>query len=279
MKKVLIIIVNYKSTKDAIELLESMKTLTFKNYDTIIVDNNSNEDLSGLNKYKVKVIENKENLGFTGAVNQIFKQFKYDYYYLINPDTIVHKDVLNNLLDTAEKNHAGFVGSAIYSYWDMKLVALAGRRNFITGLAFPIKDINEVIELNGTTDYVDACSLLISREVIDKAGFFDEKYFMYLETEDLIARAKKENIKIFTNPKAIIYHKGYGSSHGKKSKRTVYLLNKNRIYFMKKFLNPWKFFLFIMINTFIVFPIMFLVYLFKGRFSLMISLIKGNFTI
>ena len=279
MKKILVTIVNYKSTKDTIELLESMKTLAFKDYDVIVVDNNSNEDLSQLNKYKIKIIENKKNCGFTGAVNQVFKQFKYDYYYLINPDTILHKDVLNNLLDTAEKNHAGFVGSAIYSYWDMKLVALAGRRNFITGLAFPIKDINDAKELNGITDYVDACSLLISREVIDKVGLFDEKYFMYLETEDLIARAKKENIKVITNPKAIVYHKGYGSSHGKKSKNTVYLLNKNRIYFMKKFLSPWKFSLFLLVNTFIVFPAMFLIYLLKGRFSLMIPLIKGNFTI
>lgn len=279
MKKILVVIVNYKSTKDTIELLESMKNLSFKNYDVVVVDNNSNEDLSSLTKYKIKIIENKENLGFTGAINQVFKQFKYDYYYLINPDTIVHKDVLGNLLETAEKNHAGFVGSAIYSYWDMKLVSLAGRRSFITGLAFPIKDITETKELNGTTDYVDACSLLISREVIDKVGMFDEKYFMYLETEDLIIRAKKENIKSFTNPKAIVYHKGYGSSHGKKSPRTVYLLNKNRIYFMKKFLNPWRFFLFLLINTFIVFPVMLFVYLIKGRFSLIISLIKGNFAI
>ncbi|MBI2670620.1 glycosyltransferase family 2 protein [Candidatus Woesearchaeota archaeon] len=277
--KVLVVIINYKSTKDLLELLESMKNLTYKNYDILVIDNNSQEDLSLLKKYKVKLIENKENLGFTGAVNQAFKNFRYDYYLLLNPDTIIDKNLLSELIETAEKNNAGFVGSAIYDYTTKKISAIAGKRNFITGLAFPVKNINAIMELNGKDEYVDACSLLVSRQVIEKVGYFDENYFAYLETEDLILRAKKKGFRVFTNPKAIVYHKVYGSSKGNKSKRAVYLLNRNRIYFMKKFTNKSRFALFIVVNTLFVFPLMILVYLIRGHFSLIPAVIRGNFSI
>ncbi len=279
-KKVLIVIVNYKSTHVLLELLDSIKNLSYKNYEILIIDNNSNEDLTKLKRYKIKLIENIENVGFTGAINQALKNYKYDYYLLLNPDTIADKNILSELINTAESKNAGFVGSAIYDYKSKKLSALAGRRNFWTGLAFPIKDINEVKELNGLNEYVDACSLLISRKVIENVGYFDENYFMYLETEDLILRAKKQGFKVFTNPKAVVYHKLYGSAGGKKSKRTVYLLNKNRIYFMKKFTSKPRFISFLMINTLIILPLYIITYLLKkDRFSLIPALIKGNFSI
>ena len=279
-KKVLIVIVNYKSTKYLLELLDSIKNLSYKNYDILVVDNNSQESLDELKKFNIKLIENKENKGFTGAVNQGLKNYKYDYYLLLNPDTIVDEDLLSELINTAESKKAGFVGSAIYDYGTKKLSALAGKRNFLTGLGFPIKNIKEPTELDGKTEYVDACSLLISRNVIDKVGYFDENYFMYLETEDLILRAKKQGFKIFTNPKAVVFHKLYGSAGGKKSKRTVYLLNKNRIYFMKKFTSKPRFISFLIINTLIILPLYIITYLLKkDRFSLIPALIRGNFSI
>lgn len=275
--KVLIVIVNYKSTKDLIELLESLKNLIYKNYDILVIDNNSQEPLDKLKKYKINLIELKENVGFTVAINQVLKNFKYDYYLILNPDTIVDDNLLTELVNTAILYNAGFVGSAIYDYKSKKISAVAGKRNLITGLAFSIKGIKDVKELDGKTEYVDACSLLVSRNVIDKVGYFDENYFMYLETEDLILRAKKQGFRIFTNPKAIVYHKVYGSAGGKKSKRTVYLLNRNRIYFMKKFTSKPRFISFLLINTLIILPLYLIVYLFKkDRFSLIPALIRGN---
>ncbi|MEK6974159.1 MAG: glycosyltransferase family 2 protein [Nanoarchaeota archaeon] len=277
--KVLIVIVNYNSTEDLLQLISSIGNSSYKTYDIVVIDNNSSEYIEKLRNLKLKLIENKENIGFTKAINHALKNFKYEYYWLLNPDTIVNKNTLTELISTAEKYNAGFVGSAIYDYNTNKIYAMAGKRNFFTGLAFTIKDINEIRELNGKTEYADACSLLISRKVIEQVGYFDENYFMYLETEDFMLRAKKQGFKIYVNPKAIVYHKMYGSSKGKKSKRTVYLLNKNRIYFMRKFSPKTRFYVFLVINFLVIFPFQILVYLIKGRFSLIPALIRGNFSL
>ena len=73
--KILIVIVNYKSTNDLIELLDSINKLKYKNHDILVIDNNSQESLEELKKYKIKLIENKDNLGFTGAINQALKNY------------------------------------------------------------------------------------------------------------------------------------------------------------------------------------------------------------
>jgi GT2 family glycosyltransferase len=82
-------------------------------YEIIVVDNGSTDQTLNMLKEKypdVSVIANKENLGFTKPNNQAIKIAKSpNYILLLNPDTIVYKSSLQNLLEFAEKNPQGGV--------------------------------------------------------------------------------------------------------------------------------------------------------------------------
>jgi len=107
--KVSIIILNWNGLKDTIECLESLKKITYPNYEVIVVDNDSKGNDADIleERYKnyIRVIRNKENLGFAGgnnvAIRQVLKEEKSDYILLLNNDTIVEPNFLEELIKIA----------------------------------------------------------------------------------------------------------------------------------------------------------------------------------
>ena len=93
--KISIVILNWNGLKYTIECLESLKKSTYPNYEVIVVDNGSKGNDADIleEKYKgyIKLIRNKENLGFPGgsniAIKQIIAQGESDYVLLLNNDT------------------------------------------------------------------------------------------------------------------------------------------------------------------------------------------------
>ena len=76
MKKLTILIINFNGSKDALELLESLKNSSFNDFDILVFDNNSrrDEDFEKLERYQgIRLIKNKENDGFTGGGNKTLK--------------------------------------------------------------------------------------------------------------------------------------------------------------------------------------------------------------
>ena len=100
---------------------------------------------------------------------------------------------------------------------------------------------------------------------------------MYVETEDIQFRAIKKGFKVLINPKAKVWHKVYGSSSGKKSKFSIYYLTRNRFLFMKKSINILRYFLFLILNLFIILPLQFVLFLFRKQFDLIPAFLKGAF--
>ncbi len=275
--KVLIIIVNYNTEEDTLELVESIRRLEYKNYEILIVDNAS-KSIEKIKKLKnVKLIKNKINSGITGAFNLAVRENKnYDYYLIVNSDAVVDKFLLKELVNVAIKDEIiGFVGSAIFNYYSKELDSLGGRLNFVTGIAKPIKDYYTITELK-KNEYLDACALLINNKIIKEVGMYDENFFMYCETEDLMFKAYEKGFKAYINPNAKVYHKVYGSSGGKKSKFVVYYLHRNRIILLKKHLNLFGFLLFLVIHFIVIIQIQALLFMFRKQFDLIKSVYKGS---
>ena len=107
-KKVAIIILNYNTTDDAIKLVKSLDNSGYKNFAIVVVDNDSPtisfQDL--VEKFSDRtIIRTPKNLGYAGGNNagiQYVKNKGFEYVWILNPDTIVKTDSLENLVVAAQ---------------------------------------------------------------------------------------------------------------------------------------------------------------------------------
>src|SRR3989344_2902107 len=76
--------------------------------------------------------------------------------------------------------------------------------------------------------------MFMRRNVLEKSGLFDEKYFMYYEDTDLSLRIKKNGFKLFYIPQAIVWHK-VAQSSGIGSELNDYFITRNRLLFGMKY--------------------------------------------
>jgi hypothetical protein len=236
--KVSIIILNWNGLKDTIECLESLKKITYPNYEVIVVDNGSPRNEGEILKEKysdyIQVIRNQENLGFAAANNQgiQFAQKRGSQFFLIlNNDVVVEKNFLEPLVENLLKDKKIGIGGAVnYDYYQPeKMLSLGRKINFWTGGSREINSPNGKKEI----DSLVGCCLLIKKEVIEKIGYFYEPYFLNFEETDFCWRAKKAGFQIISEKRAKIWHK-VGRSLNKTPFLTNYYYYRNKFLFIKR---------------------------------------------
>ncbi|MFH0937183.1 MAG: glycosyltransferase family 2 protein [Candidatus Daviesbacteria bacterium] len=243
MKKVAVVVLNFEVGEQTINCVESIKKSTYKNLEIIIIDNSPDDGLAEMAKRisEVYFIQNQENLGYCGGNNVGIKKAisnGADYIFVLNPDTTVEKDAIASLVNTAELENAGICGPKVL-FSDRKTIWYGGgildAKNVLgKHRGLDEKDIGQYDTVE-ETEFVTGGAMFVSRNVFAKIGFFDEKYFMYLEDPDFCLRAKKAGFKIIYNPKAVIYHKN-AQSAGLGSPLQDYYITRNRMLFASKFL-------------------------------------------
>lgn len=249
-----IVLVDNKSTNDSVEKIEMWANGEVKLNKKGLVINESTQPLfaekislvepDGIihDKYKITFIKSDINGGFAAgnnlAINYIQSLNNYNYIWLLNNDTVVVKDSLTQLLNTAESNDYGITGSTLLEYYgDNKVQALGGSVNKYFGTCSNVLDKNKLSSI----DYIVGASFLISRNTVESIGVMVEDYFLYYEEVDYCYAAKKKGVKLGVSLDSIIYHKegsstgGSSSSSSKKSSFSDLLSVKNRITFYKKY--------------------------------------------
>jgi GT2 family glycosyltransferase len=238
-----IVILTYNQLDKTQSCLDSIHRYTTAPYEVIVVDNHSTDGTPQfLQKWKRlsknhKVILNKKNKGFAGGNNQGIKVAKGEYVVLLNNDTIVTENWLENLLVPFEKDsQIGLVGPMSNFVAGKQLV-----RNFE---ARTNEDLQEWAQKFSQTNYeqfeyahrlVGFC-LAVKREVISKIGLLDERFGKgNYEDDDYSLRAYLSGYKLAIAKNTFIYH--YGNSSFK-ANNIDYLksLETNR----KIFLSKWE---------------------------------------
>lgn len=258
MKRVAIIILHYGSTSNTLACLASIKKLKREHYTPllIIVDNGSKEKLKTkdikFNIGKVATIHNEENLGFTGGNNigiRYALEQGADFVLLLNNDTLVDQHLVASLLESAESNsEVGIIAPKIYfaagyefykerySEKDRgKVIWYAGgiiNWKNVVGRHRGVDEMDEgQYKKEEDTDFASGCCMFVKREVYEKIGLLDEKYFLYYEDSDFSLRAKRGGFKIVFAPGAMLWHKNAGAAGGSGSSLQDYYITRNRLLF------------------------------------------------
>jgi len=244
--RVCIIILNWNGLEDTIECLESLKRITYPEYEVIVVDNGSEgNDVEVLRERfgdYVHVIENDVNYGFAEGSNigmrYALGTLDPDYVLLLNSDTLVDPDFLTELIKVAEgDSRIGIVGPKIRFYGQSNRIQSAGARiNWWTGetsLAGCTKIDRGQFDKMKEVDWVSGCALLIKCETIEEIGLLYAGYFGYFEETEWCARCRKAGYKVVYVPAAKLWHKGRRTTEKVEGFR-LYYMTRNQFLFMKR---------------------------------------------
>lgn len=246
-KKVAIIIVNFNGKEFIKKCLDSVFKQSYTYFDIYFIDNGSSDNSiefvkKNYSNSKLKIIKLNKNYGFAKGNNigikEAFKDKKVKYIVCLNNDTIVNRNWLKELVKTAEKDKKiGAVGS--------KIIFL-NKKNKINSLGIiPLPNGNGINYGKNQKSILYkkeeiifgpcAAAALYKREVLEKIGLFDEKYFCYLEDVDLAYRINLAGYISVLNPKSWLYHVHSGTSIKMGSFKS-YLIIRNSMYNILKYL-------------------------------------------
>lgn len=225
--------------------------------EVFVVDNDSKDDSIdhirekySENHPELRIIENKENVGFSKANNQAINASKSKYILLLNPDTVVSEDTFEKTVEFFEKNHnAGGLG----------VYMIDGKGNFLPeskrGLPIPSVAFYKIFGLsnlfpkskrfgqyhqghldknqNHKVDVLSGAFMMMRSKALDNVGLLDEDFFMYGEDIDLSYRITQGGYDnhYFADTKIIHYK---GESTKKSSINYVFVFYKAMVIFAKK---------------------------------------------
>lgn len=211
-----VVSVTYNNGKNIRDYLATLKKALPKRSEVIVIDNHSSDntaELVGKEKW-LKLIKNESNLGFGSGCNIGAKHSRCEYILFLNPDTVLKHDSLEKLMDFAQ-NHpdAGIIAPRLISK-NGKIQESVTRLPSLLGVAkeYIFGQKNAYSQYAPTTNIpieVEAAygaAMLIRKELFNKLGGFDEKYFLYYEDLDLCRKVKKMGLKIFYCPNISIVH-------------------------------------------------------------------------
>ena len=219
-KDLTVVIVTFKSEKVIDDCIKSID----KDLPIIVVENSNNQNFKRLLEEKfdnVKCILTNENLGMGRGNNVGIKNTNSKYVMIINPDTILYKNTISELINISNK-----IDFSILS-------PICDDKNYPNYKGVNHEE-NDLIDVN----HVDGYSMLLNKSKFNNQ-YFDEEIFMFLENNDLCKRMKARKEKIFISKNAKIKHYGGKSVDFKKDLEIEILRNWHwmwsKFYFKKKY--------------------------------------------
>ena len=269
-----VITLNYNSGSLTKRFLDSATRLTWPRYEILVGDMASSEnilDILNPEDYPyTRLLTSKKNLGFAGGNNWAMEQARGDYFFIVNNDTILTPDILDQLYEPFIKyKGVGISCPLILKYPDTQVIEYAGFRpmNFFTGrtsaLGYGHTDDPKYHEERKTFG-AHGCAMLVSRKVLQETGMFPEKFFLYYEEWDLSTRILKKGYDIWYSGHARIYHQQSGSV-GKRNPQITYYHTRNRILFMRRNTSILQYIGFIGFFTLFTIPKSLLLYFIRGQ--------------
>ena len=232
-----IIVLNYNAGKLLLNCINSLKKSTYQNIEILVVDNISSDDSHTKCKKQfpdIKLIQNRKNLGYCGGNNVGIKEAKGEFIVILNPDTIVEENWLDEMFNAFNEFGDGLYQPKIISLNESDIIQSTGNMIHAFGFGFARDKGKKIIEKKEEIEkigYASGTCLFTTKKVLEKVGLLDEFIFLYHDDLDLGWRAAQIGINSYYVPKSKIFH---AESYSLKwSAKKFYWLERNRKYCLK----------------------------------------------
>ena len=238
--EVSVVIPNFNGIAFLDSVLASLEGQTLSNFEVILVDNGSTDGSCSFvtaNYPWVHLIELSENFGFCGAVNAGIRAAKAPYVLLLNNDTEVKEDFVEEMLAAIRRHKNAFsCGARMVQYHDRDRLDDVGNYYCALGWSFARGRGKDIHAYETEDRLFSACAgaAIYRKKILEKIGYFDEEHFAYLEDTDIGYRARIYGYENWYAPKAIVYHVGSGTSGSRYNQFKTRYSSRNNIYLIYK---------------------------------------------
>ncbi|GGN92912.1 glycosyltransferase family 2 protein [Saccharibacillus kuerlensis] len=249
-----ILILNYNTCQLTMDCIHSVfASQTRYEYEIILIDNNSSDNsVEVLSRTfpSIRMIVNKENVGFAKANNQGMRIAGGRYVLLLNSDTVIQPDTIQTMVDYMDRNpHAGAAGCKVLladgsldKTCKRGLPTPSASFYYMFGISkmFPDKPKYNQYQLSyldpdkeHAVDCLVGAFMLVRAEVIREVGMLDENFFMYGEDLDWCYRIKQAGWAIRYYPATFILHYK-GASSKRRPVKLLYEFHRAMVIFYRK---------------------------------------------
>ncbi|HGY55416.1 MAG TPA: glycosyltransferase family 2 protein [Caldithrix abyssi] len=246
--RISVIIPHYNGLDILRDCLDALMKNVFDAFETIVIDNGSNDGSQQMvkkNYPEVRLVQNKENRGYAGACNQGIELARAPYVLLLNNDTVMPKNFLQEMLAAMESDETiACVQPKILSIQDKHYFdysGAAGGEMDILGYPFARGRIFDTVErdkgqydaMEKTVFWTSGCALLLRKSVTEELGKLDEDFFAHQEEIDLNWRVQIAGYRNVVTCSTYIYHYS-GYTLRSDNQRKMYLNHRNNLIMMIK---------------------------------------------
>lgn len=245
MPMISVIILNWNGKSYLKECLDSLAAQTFRDFETVLVDNGSTDGSAGYIREHfpwVRLVELPENAGFAAGNNCGLTVCRGSYIVTLNNDTRVEAGFLAELVKAAAADpRIGLVAAKMLNFHEICRIDSIGIRATTSGLGMN-RGVGETDmgQYDTPCEVFGACAgaALYRRAMLDEVGFFDPAFFAYYEDIDLAWRGRLAGWRCVTAPGAVAFHV-HSATGGRMTPFTVYHVQRNKWYTIVKNW-PWR---------------------------------------
>jgi len=197
-----VVIVSFKSERVIDDCIQSIP----ESIEIVVVDNSNNQIFKHNleKKYSnLKCVLSSKNLGMGAGNNLGLKFINSDYALILNPDLILYKDAISQIVEELQKDISFGILAPLSDNTDYPNYKIKKQ---------DLKNINDTNRFS--VESVDGYAMVLNLKKLNKIfndkknNYFDENFFMYLENDDLCKRVIEKGEKIFILPKSKVTHLG-----------------------------------------------------------------------